>query len=303
MKFALAPLLCAGLLLTGCTDIRSRLSPDVLAVENGTPARVSMHATQDGAVFSVNTANPMLFQEALRLQSGSEISAGHLSLLLVSGNPAAVLPDFLQAQFLSPTCKVLYLPEDACAVLEAGSAPTAGQLDAAAAEGLLPCRTANLICGDLCGGSGVSALPAYCENRLTLAVFDAEGVCGLLSEQACRGLALLGGRYEAFSFDADGAPCTVQHSSLHLTASGENGRLVFTVSGSLAAETADPEAAKRILTDMLQAALTETAGAYGADILFLHETALRDGISFAEECGQAAWRNALRSAQYRVALR
>ena len=245
----------------------------------------------------------MLFREALRQEAGAEISAGHLSLLLVSGSPAAVLPDFLQAQYLSPTCKVLYLPQDACALLRSGNAPTAGQLDAAAAEGMLPYRTAGSVCGDLCGGSGVSAMPAYCGGRLTLAVFDAEQVCGMLSEQACRGLALLGDRWESFSFDADGAPCTVRHTALRISAAEENGVLCFTVTGSIAAETANPAAAQRILRQMLQAAMTETAGAFGADILFLRETAVRCGIPGSGDCGQAKWRAMLGAAQYRVALR
>ena len=41
MKMRIIPLLFAVPLLTGCTDIRSRLSPDVLAIETGSPARAS----------------------------------------------------------------------------------------------------------------------------------------------------------------------------------------------------------------------------------------------------------------------
>ncbi len=294
------PLLGCCLTLTGCTDIRSRLSPDVLAIETGSTVRTAMHATQDDSVLTAEADSPMLFREALERKAGASVSAGHLSLLLISGNPADILPDYLYKQFISPTCKVLYVPENACGLLQSGDAPTAGQLDAAVSTGQLPARTADLVFGDLCGGSGVSVLPAYSGGRLTLAAFSPEEICGFLSESACRGLALLAERYETFAFDAEGAPCTIRSRSLHISAEKKGESLCFAVSGSVRAETAHPEAAHQKLTEMLLAALTETARNTGADILFLRETAVRNKLAGIAGCSREQWRSMLQTADFCV---
>lgn len=295
--------LLSALLLTGCTDIRTRISPDTLALNTGQPVRAAMHNAQTDTVIAAEADHPLLFREALERAAGAEISGGHLSLLLLSGNPANVLGSLLQSQQLAPTCKLLYVPEDACGLLAAGDAPSAAQLDTAVESGHLPVRTADLVYGDLCGGSGVSALPAWDHGRFTLALFDADGVSGMLSPAACRGLALLENRQDSFTFDADSAPCTVTSTALRLTAESSGDSLCFTVSGTLYADTAHPAAAELLLTEMLRAALTETALAAGADLLFLRETALRDGVSAAKHCTQAEWRNLLKAAACRIDIR
>lgn len=303
MRKSILICLLGTMLLTGCTDIRTRKSPDVLAIDSGNPARTAMYATQDDTVITAVPSHPLLFRTALENAAGAEISAGHLSLLLLNGNPAELLPGLLQSQEIAPTCKVLYVRSDPCGLLESGGAPTAGQLDAAVSTGQLPVRTADLVYADLSGGSGVSALPAWQQDALTLALFDAQGICSVLTETACRGLALLGGTYDTFSFNADSAPCTVRSASLRISANSVRGRLCFTVSGSIRTETSHLPAAELLLTEMVSEALTQTAQDAGADLLFLRETALRCGISDVKTCTQMQWRELLKAASFRVDLR
>lgn len=299
MKRILICLLCA-LFLTGCTDIRSRRSPDVLALDN---ACAAMHAAQDDEIITAEIMHPLLYREALENKAGAEISPGHLSLLMLSGNPAEVLPELLRAQEIAPTCKVLYVPEDACGLLMSGDAPTAGQLDAAASTGMLPPRTADLVFGDLCGGSGVSAMPARLHGDLTLVLLDADGVQQALPQTACRGLALLTERFDSFSFDADGAPCSVRSTDLQISAAIEHDVLCFTVSGSIRVSTAHRPAAELLLNEMICSALTETAQGAGADLLFLYETACKSRLPGIRSCTQAQWREMLTAAAYRCDLR
>lgn len=302
MKRILICMLCA-LLLTGCTDVRTRRSPDVLALDTAEPSRAAMHATQNDEIISAGVMHPLLFREALENAAGAEISPGHLSLLMISGNPAPVLPELLQSQEIAPTCKVLYVPDGACRLLESGNAPETGQLDAAVSTGMLPLRTADLIYGDLCGGSGVSAVPAWLHERLTLMLLDADGVQSALSENACRGLALLGGRFETFSFDADGAPCTVRSVSLRISAAVAHDQLCISVCGSVRAETAHRPAAELLLSEMVSSALTETAQAAGADLLFLYEAACKSRLPGIRSCSQSQWRSMLMTAAYQTDLR
>ena len=136
----LLPLLCAGL-LTGCTDIRTRLSPDLLAADAGATVRLAAHTTQENAVITSETDDFALLPDALSAAAGAEIAAGHISMLLISGNPCAVLETALQKQWLPPTGAVLSVSGSACRALCTGAAPSPDQIAAAVDAGLLPCRT------------------------------------------------------------------------------------------------------------------------------------------------------------------
>ena len=297
-KYALLLPAALCMLLSGCTDIRSRLSPDLLAVDAGARTALAAHSSQAGGLITAETSSPLLMPDALRISSGAEISTGHLSLLIVSGQPGSVTAAYLQRGWLAPTCAVFAVPEDACGMLADGRIPAAEQLQAAVSAGLLPCRTADAVTGDLLCGSGVTAFPSLDGGRLTLALCQGDALCGTLSQSACRGLALLGRRWDTFTFSADGAACSVRRTRLKIGAAREDTRLHFTVTGTVCCETVSPDAAAAACEEMLCAALTETAQQAGADLCFLRENALRCGIGEAADCTPDAWQEMLRSAAY-----
>lgn len=302
MKNAVLSALFGCTLLTGCTDIRNRLSPDVLAVDSGSRTQFTAHISQDKELISAEADSPLLMPDALQTASGAEISAGHLSLLAVSGSPCAFLRDYVSRQWLAPTGHVLFVPDSACAALSGGRLPTAEQIAAAVSSGQVPCRTADAVLGDLLGGSGITALHCFDGKAFTLALADQNGVLGMLSADACRGLALLGKRWDCFSFAQTTGICTVTavRARIHAGQSGE--ALTFTLSADITCRTGQPAEAEAILRRMLEAALTEPAQNAGADLLFLHEAALRDGIR--EEAGSAEIRQQqLRNAGYRTEIR
>ena len=298
MKARLLPLLLMPLLLCGCTDIRTRRALDILAADIGDSIRLAAHATQSDEIISAEAAALPLLPEALQNASGAEVSAGHISLLLIHGNPCALLETALEKQWLPPTAAVLCLPESACDALRGGTFPAADRLTAAAETGQLPRRTADTVLGDLLSGSGITAFPAEENGRLTLLLCDRQQTFGTLSENACRGLALLGNRWKQFAFPCGNSVCTVRKARLQLRVTEQDGRLYITVSGQISAETDAPEAAAQRLTEMLSAALLETARNAGADLLFLREYAVRGRIRTAESCTQAEWAALLRQAEY-----
>lgn len=295
-KKVFLPLLLTGALLTGCTDIRNRRSPDLLAVDAGSRTKFAAHISQDGELISASADSPLLMPDALQTASGAEISTGHLSLLAVSGNPCSFLQDYLERQWLAPTCQVLFLPRSACAALSGGSLPAPEQISAAVRSGQVPCRTADAVLGDLLGGSGITALHCPDAGTLTLALADENGVCGMLSADACRGLALLGKRWDSFSFAQTAGICTVTHIRAGISAEQSETGLIFTLRADLTCRTAAPAEAEAILRQMLDAALCETVQDAGADLLFLREAAVRSGIPGAGTAAPEAWRRQLRNA-------
>ena len=295
--------------LTACTDVRERVSPDVLAVDlkkNGAASFAVQVSQAPEETVRAEGDSPLLVCTALRAAAGKEIDAGHISLLLLRGDPAALLPDYLAMQALMPTSAVLLCRGNPCTL--SADYPDTAQLRAAVDAGLLPARTADLILGDLQNGSGVSALPIYTGDRLTLALCGtADGAFPTLSADACRGLALLGGRCKKFSFRAGDSAVTVQRTKLRITAAEDaDGVLSFTLRGSV---TCKPEGipaeswltdAETVLHRMLTAACTEPLLLGGADLLLLRETAVRDGVSGAADCTNAAWRDRLTAAEFAV---
>ena len=291
-------LLC--LLLTGCTgtDIRGRISPDLLAADPGPVTRFAAHGQSD-AVITASAGSPLLMPDALEAASGLTVSPGHVSLLLLGGSPSAVLPDYLHRQWIAPTCMVLYCPRGACAALAEQTAPPPEQIEAAVRTGLLPCRTADTVLGDLWGGSGITALHTDDRGRLRLMISDGSTQLGMLSEQAARGLALLGRRWSSFRFSAESRAFEVIRTQIQITVTQNAGTLYFAVTGKIFCRGDNaPETAGRTLNAMLLSALTESAQQYGADLVFLREHAIRFDIPEAAECPQAKWREMLQNAQF-----
>ena len=295
MKRCICIMMTPILLLSGCTDIRERLLPDLLAADTGSPVRFAAHSSQDESVISAAAASAMMMPEALENASGKEISTGHLTMLAVGGNPCAVIEDYLQAQYLAPTCMVLCVPKSACSMLQNGTLPAPEEIQAAVKTGMLPCRTADAVIGDLWGCSGITALPCLQNGSLTLALRDRSRSFGTLSQDACRGLALFGSRWESFAFTADDVCYRLTDCRLFTEVRQTQTHLQITVSGEISAEPPLSEAAAGRLREMLNAAVTETALTQGADVLFLYETALRDGAADSSMT-QELWRSALKRA-------
>ncbi len=294
-------LLACACLLTGCTDIRTRLLPDLLAADADTVYHFAAHTSQENAVITADADAPLRMPDALQAASGAEISTGHLTMLIAGRNPCGIAEAYLQAQIIAPTCTLLAVPENACGLLKAGKLPTPDQIQAAADTGMLPCRTADAVIGDLWGGSGVTAVYYAEQGELSLALFSAEEFCGRLSADACRGLALLGKRRKSFVFTAsDGTVFRIRHAVLSLRAEDSGAGIGFAVSGNASAEPPLNAAGAARLREMLTAALTETACEHGADLIFLRECAIRDGIAEAASCSQAEWRELLKQSTCRV---
>lgn len=289
----------AALFLVGCTDIRKRLSPDLLAADLRNEVTFAAHTSQDDSIITANAPDFMLLPDALRNAAGAEISTGHLTMLAVSGAPCRLTEQYLQAQFLAPTCTVLTVPQNACARLQKGTLPTPAMIQAAVDTGMLPSRTADTVVGDLWGGSGVTAFYAYENDALTLSLWADDTQCGSLSQDACRGLALFCGRYRTFSFAAGGTVYRIAQRHLHFRTEMTD-RLHITVSGLITAEPPLTDAAAHTLNGMLSAAMDETICKAGADLLFLRETAVRDGIPDAADSTHENWRIILQNAVYEI---
>ena len=293
--------ICSMLSLTGCTDIHTRLLPMILAVDTAKSVQFAAQTSQDSEIISAQAETALQIQNALRNASGAEVSTGHLSMLAISGNPCGVLQDYFQTQILAPTCSVLYVPTDACSQLKNGNLPEPTQLQAAVETGMLPERTADIILADLWGGSGITAFCTPDSDDLTLALWSSEACCGTLSTDACRGLALLGKRRKSFIFAVNGTTYRLTSDTLQIRLT-QNDTLKIEISGTVATEPPLTEAAAARLSDMLTAALKESALAYGADLLFLREHAIRCSISAARSCSQDEWRELLRTAECSVVL-
>lgn len=288
-KYHLILPLCT-LLLTGCADIRNRISPDALAISADT---LAMHVSGEEGVITAH-GDPLNFPDAMCAAAGAEISPGHIAVLTLSEHPAEILPRYLQNGWLAPTAQVLYAA-DAVSLLQTAP-PSADDLKAAADTGCIPPRTADAVLSDLLGGSGVTALTAYTKDGFRLAVFSDAEFLGTLSDSACRGLALLCGRYRTFTVSDSACCVSVEHAAPDMHAALSGDRLQITVSGTFRCKLrrgaiAD---AQNLINMLLTDALTETVTQYGADLLNLQERA--DACAYSSEQWRGILRNAVISA-------
>ncbi|MBQ1917526.1 MAG: hypothetical protein II175_00030, partial [Schwartzia sp.] len=58
-------LFCGTLLLTGCTDIRTRLLPDILAVDFAEQVQFAAHTSQETGIISAAAETALQMPEAL----------------------------------------------------------------------------------------------------------------------------------------------------------------------------------------------------------------------------------------------
>lgn len=291
---------CSTILLTGCTDIRSRRYADILAVTSGKEYSASLRCDGEETWYTAAAAAPKLLPTALENELGAQLSMGHLGLLMLQGDTLEPLTALLDDGQLVPTCPVLLCPKTS-QVERFVDSNLAAQLQRSMETGLLPRRTVGDVYGDLRSAARITLLPCLVEDALTLAVSDGAQTLAILSEDACRGAALLCGRWDHFAFvEMRGAsPETIRLKSckckLHMEQKGE--RLVLSVELSPEVESGDAELARTAVCRMLRAYFQEAVTDCAADACFLEETALRCGISIPDT---AAWRALLRDAEIQV---
>lgn len=278
-------------MLTGCTDLRTRISPDILAADAGETCRFAAHTAQLEKPLSAEAALPALMPEALSEAAGAEISCGHVSLLALSGEQACeMLETAFRARWIPPDSAVLLVPDGACALLDSG-VPESSDIQTAVKDGLLPPRTAGTVLGDLREGSGISAAHGWNGTGLTAMLFAGNMPPAALSPDACRGLALWCGRWEHFRFAEGGTAYTLRYCTPAVSVSLADEKLRLDIRASFAVQP-DDQTGRDVIKRMLLSAVTETAW-QGADILYLRERAAREGICTTQE----AWRSLLCGAE------
>ncbi len=310
--FALLWILICTAFLCGCTEVRDRAYISSLAVHTEESCLGTLRDSSGETAFSAAADTPVLLLDALQVETQKTLYTGHLSLIMLSGNMITALQDFLSGQWLTPSCEVLYTTENAALLLAQNDTDYALQLQAAVQTGILPLRNAAVIAGDLKCGTGITAIPCLQNDTLCLSLWNAQQQSAILSEDACRGLALIGNDWKTFRFavkgnDAKQYAVSVLHSSTEF--SFAKGEAALQVQLMLKAkckpesygQTAWQNAAKQTLETFLTAAMQETA-VQGADLCYLIEGILRDGCALFSAPTQEQWQELLRTAEYHISV-
>lgn len=303
----------AGILLcSGCSaEVRERAYAQILAVHTGTRVQGAVRYDEESAPAAATAKTPVLLLDALQSESGKSLYTGHLSMLLLSGDPYRAFADYTAGQWLSPECMVLYT-ENAANLLENSDTDYEAMLRQAVSTGKLPpCNTASIF-GEWHSGTGVAAIPYYKQEVLTMALCAADGRVTVLSEEASMGLALMADVWEHFSVPITAgksiAAVTVSKADIVLSFAEHEGQLQISLRCKTKCKAAsaemgeDPQtAAENAIGDLLTAAMHETLS-NGADLCYLREAAIRDGIAWAKNASQEQWRDALQQAVYHIAV-
>lgn len=304
----------AGILLcSGCSaEVRERAYAQILAVHTGTRVQGAVRYDEESAPAAATAKTPVLLLDALQSESGKSLYTGHLSMLLLSGGPYQAVADYTAGQWLSPECMVLYTAQNAANLLENSDADYEAMLRQAVSTGKLPPCNAASIFGEWHSGTGVAAIPYYKQEALSLALCAVDGRVTVLSQDACMGLALMADAWEHFSVpiaaEKSIAAVTVSNADMVLSLAEQEGQLQIslrckTKCKAAAAEMGeDPQAAaEAAIGDLLAAAMHETLS-NGADLCYLREAAIRDGITWAKTASREHWRDALQQAVYHIAV-
>ncbi len=300
-KKLLAAMLCTPIVFCcGCkADVKDRSYAETMAVHLGS----TIHGTvcYGEASTTATAQTPALLPDALRQASGTAIYTGHLTTLLISGKPFAALLPLTKAQWISPDCTVICTKKNAADLLAASKEDIQQLYFQAAKSGAVPLYHAGDILGMLQNGAQIAALPYYTADAFTLALYDtADAQYARLSQAACRGAALFDDAWEKFWFAADGAACTITKCSMICTVSETENGLALAVECRARCDM-PTAAAETVIKGYLTAALQETLS-LGADLFFLQERAIRDGISWAADASPAIWQNALKQADFTVTV-
>ncbi len=288
------------LLCCSCkTTIKDRIYAETLALHLDNTVQGTIYYDEKTAKATAKTA--ALLPDALRQASGMAIYTGHLTTLLMSGKPFAALLPLTEAQWIAPDCTVICTQKNAANLLAANEKNIQLLYTQAVKSGSIPLYRAGEILGMLQNGTQLAAVPYYHEDKFTLALYDAsDQQYAVLSDTACRGVALSANTWENFQFVAGDATCTLTRSSLSCVVSETETALSLTVECHAHCDMPS-QAAKSVLEAYLTAALQESLS-HGADLFFLQERALRDGITWVADVSPAAWRDALSQASFTVTV-
>ncbi len=300
-KQVIITMMCAPILLCcGCkSEVKNRAYAEIMAVHLQNTAQGAMLYGEESAAADAQT--PALLPDALRQASGTAIYTGHLTTLLVSGKPLAALLPLTQAQWVAPDCTVICTKKNAANLLAAGEEDLQALYTQAVKSGAVPMYQAGKLLGMLKNGAQIAAVPYYAEDAFAIALYDAsDEQYAVLSEAACRGAALFDDAWEKFRFAADGITCTITKCSIACSVTEIENTLTLTVECNARCD-APSETAAAVIEQYLTAALQETLR-QGADLFFLQERAIRDGITWAADASPTAWQNALRHADFSVTV-
>lgn len=300
-KHVLILALCAPILLcNSCkANIKDRAYAEALAVHIGDTVQgtVSYEETTAEATAQMVTLLP----DALRQASGMTIYTGHLNTLLISGKPFSALLPLTEAQWISPDCTMICTQKNAADLLVANEKDIQSLYTQAAKSGIVPLYHTGEILGMLQNSAQIAAMPYYHANTFSLALYDAfDQQYAILSDAACRGVALSANAWENFQFAAGSATCTLARSSFSCTVSEVENSLSLRVECHARCDNPSPSA-EAVLQAYLTAALRESL-THGADLFFLQERALRDGITWVADISPAAWQDALKQATFTVTV-
>lgn len=293
--------ICAPILLcSGCkANIKDRAYAEALAVHISDKAQgtISYEETTAEATAQMVTLLP----DALRQASGMTIYTGHLTTLLVSGKPFSALLPLTEAQWIAPDCTMICTQKNAANLLAANEKDIQSRYTQAAKSGSVPLYHTGEILGMLQNGTQIAAVPYYHANAFALALYGAsDQQYAILSDAACRGVALSANTWENFQFAAGSATCTLTRSCFSCTVTEVENTLSLRVECHAQCDIPS-QAAEAVLEAYLTAALQESL-THGADLFFLQERALRDGITWVADVSPAAWQDALKQATFTVSV-
>ncbi len=300
-KRVYAAAICAAMLLCcGCSaEAKDRAYAEIMAVHCTDTVQGAIRYGEESTAADAQT--PALLPDALRQKSGTAIYTGHLTTLLVSGRPFSALLPLAQAQWVAPDCTLICTKKNAANLLAAGEEDLQSLYRQAAKSGAVPLYDTGEILGMLQNDAQIAAVPYFAADSFTLALYDAaDEQYAILSDAACRGIALYDGAWEKFQFAANGGTCTVTKCSIACSLTETEEALVITAECSARCD-APSSAAEAVIREYLIAALQETLSV-GADLFFLQERAIRDGISWAADASPATWQNALKQAGFTVTV-
>lgn len=311
-----AVILCLSLGMLFCcgcrAEVRERAYAEVLAVHTEARVKGTVRYDTESAPVTGTADTPALLTEALQTESGKSMYTGHLSMLLLSGEPQRTFADLTAGQWLSPNCLVLYTAQNAANLLAKEDTDYEAKLRQATATGQLPSYDAADVFAHWTSGTGIAALPYYRQETFAIALCAEDAPVAVLSQNACRGLALLADEWETFSLAVVGqvhtAAVALTQADMVMRLSENDGQLSIALHckakckpSSADMGDAPQQAAEQALSDLLAAAMHETLSA-GADLCCLREAAIRDGISWAKEASQTQWRDALQQATYTITV-
>lgn len=300
-KCVLMMALCAPMLLCcGCkTNIKDRTYADTLAVHLGNTAQGTICYGETSTEATAQTA--ALLPDALRQASGTAIYTGHLTTLLVSGKPFATLLPLTESQWVAPDCTVICTQKNAANLLAASKEDMQSLYTQGVNSGTVPLYHTGEILGMLQNGAQIAAMPYYHAEGFALALYDAsDQQYAVLSDAACRGVALSANAWEKFQFAAEDTTCTITRSNISCTVAETEAALSLTVECRARCDMPS-QAAEAVIEGYLTAALQESLS-HGADLFFLQERARRDGIPWAANASPTEWQDALKQATFTVTV-